>query len=304
MPKYTFRVTAVSPWFLNGADPRGQPELRAASVRGQLRYWLRAVIGAQSPNLESLWKAESAVFGSTGQSSRVTVRVYGKTPEFQSISILPHKSDPQERDRNRGNAIVCDSVSSLELVTRPGVELPVQALTALQVWSLLGGIGKRSRRMFGAVDVRPRVGEVSWYGAPSTPDDYGAVIRTLLQKIIVPGVFSGLPPFPTLHPEHSWILVGREVFDDPSEANAALFRKLLRTDRFRAHEQTFGQAVGGRRSSPLIAQVRKTTDGYIPILTVMRSKPDAKIKWNILCDFMDAASTEFSAVTAWGGRFA
>lgn len=35
----------VTPLFLGGANPRGAPELRAASVRGVLRFWLRALLG-------------------------------------------------------------------------------------------------------------------------------------------------------------------------------------------------------------------------------------------------------------------
>jgi CRISPR-associated protein Cmr1 len=46
-----YALTVVSPMFLNGSDTR-QPELRAASVRGQLRYWLRAYLGAQTDTLK------------------------------------------------------------------------------------------------------------------------------------------------------------------------------------------------------------------------------------------------------------
>jgi CRISPR-associated protein Cmr1 len=38
----TVELETVTPLFLGGAEPRGSPpELRAASVRGALRYWLR-----------------------------------------------------------------------------------------------------------------------------------------------------------------------------------------------------------------------------------------------------------------------
>jgi len=288
--------------FLNGADPRGQPELRSASVRGQLRYWLRAVLGAQSGNLATLWNQESHVFGSTAGGSLVTIRLAGKTIEPISVPMLPHKANP--RERSEAKAIPEGYSAALELVTRPGVPLPNQALTALQVWALLGGLGKRSRRMFGAVDVRLREGAIEWLPPLNSADAYAQTIHDVLTHVVQPGALTADPAFPTLHPKNSWVLVGKETFADPIEANVALFRDLLRIDQFRAHEQTFGQATGGRRSSPLIAQVRRTTDGYIPILTAMRSKPDRNIKWNILCDFMDAATNRFAAVTAWGGRFA
>lgn len=304
MSKYTFRLTAISPWFLSGAEPRGQPELRSSSVRGQLRYWLRTVLGTQFTNLKEVWEAESAVFGSTGQASAVTVRLYGKTPEVDYVPMMPHKADQREREKSRGNAISEGYSASLEIVTRPGVALPSHALTALQVWSLLGGIGKRSRRMFGAVELQTRDENVHWYPRSSSPDAFAATVQEVLRNSIKVGTIARIPPFPTLHPEHSWIIVGKRQIADPVEANVELFRDLLRTPRFRAHEQTFGQAVGGRRSSPLIAQVRTMGDGVIPVLTVMRSTPDPNIRWSHLCDFMEAAALHFDGVTVWGGRFA
>jgi hypothetical protein len=38
-------LETITPLFLTGADPRGEPELRAASIRGALRFWLRALLG-------------------------------------------------------------------------------------------------------------------------------------------------------------------------------------------------------------------------------------------------------------------
>ena len=75
MAVHEFTLKVVSPMFLNGAYTQ-QPELRAASVRGQLRYWLRAYLGAQTSDLKAIWEKESAVFGSTGQGSAVNVGVF------------------------------------------------------------------------------------------------------------------------------------------------------------------------------------------------------------------------------------
>jgi len=71
-------LEAVTPLFLGGADPRGEPELRAASIRGALRFWLRALLGGVigDKDLDALRKAESAVFGSTDTgASPVVVRI-------------------------------------------------------------------------------------------------------------------------------------------------------------------------------------------------------------------------------------
>lgn len=45
MLKLTVTLETVTPLFLGGADPRGEPELRPPAFRGTLRYWLRAALG-------------------------------------------------------------------------------------------------------------------------------------------------------------------------------------------------------------------------------------------------------------------
>ena len=64
MPSLIVKIKTVSPLFLNGAD-KAQPELRAASVRGQLRYWFRAIEGAKTDSLQEVWRKEESIFGST-----------------------------------------------------------------------------------------------------------------------------------------------------------------------------------------------------------------------------------------------
>jgi CRISPR-associated protein Cmr1 len=71
-------LETITPLFLTGADPRGEPELRAASIRGALRFWLRALLGGVigDKDLDALRKAEPAVFGSTDTgASPVVVRI-------------------------------------------------------------------------------------------------------------------------------------------------------------------------------------------------------------------------------------
>lgn len=65
------RLRVVTPLFMAGAEPRGNTaELRAASVRGVLRWWLRALLGgtgwagANFKDTSTLWQEESLVFGS------------------------------------------------------------------------------------------------------------------------------------------------------------------------------------------------------------------------------------------------
>ncbi len=290
---YTLRV--VSPMFSNGADP-GALEVRATAVRGQLRYWLRAIIGAQNAELKHLWSKESEVFGTTEQGSKVAVRVYPIAVDERYIKkseMLPHKDG--ERERSPSWAIQPNWQVSLELVARKGA-LPERALHALHLWSLLGGLGKRSRRMFGAF-------KLSGDDAPcyNSPEELiGAIKQTLNKAIAQVNPMPDIPEFPTLHPKHSWIIVGKRGYDDYEEAVISLFCNLLRSPRFRPYQDSFG-GIHPRRSSPLIAQLRQIDDKYYPVLTALRAKPDSKINWNVVRGFMEAATRHFDAEKVWGG---
>jgi len=298
MPILPCKLHTITPWFLNGSDPRS-PEVRAASVRGQLRYWLRAIEGARGADLAQLWKRESNVFGSTGGSSSVSLRLYPERREellIEKYAMLPHKKD--EKERSPQYAIKPDQFLRLEVVTRPGVKPSSYFRYALEVWLLLGGIGKRSRRMFGAL------GDSSFwfFESLSGPEDLAKKAKEWLAEIIKqPGPRPDIPLFPTLHPDHSWIVIGKRGESDWETMIRALFTNLLRTPKYIPHdERSFGY-MGGRRASPLIAQVRKIGDRYYPVLTVMRSKPDKDIKWHVLNDFMNDAAKQWDGITVWGG---
>lgn len=299
-------LTLVSPAFIYGAYQRGRgddirPEMRGQSVRGQLRYWLRAIIGAQSDSLSRMWERESAVFGSTGAGSVVSVRVYPpplQRIQTEQVDMLPHRTNPRERSPSK--AISVDQKFSLQIVTRPGVMIPDDALAALKVWSLLGGVGKRSRRMFGAIRIGAKDNPL-WYAAPKTADDLaGLITQTLTQAVSKPATFTREPAWPTLHPKYSWVVVGREAYENSQQANAALFN-LLRGP-YREHERSFGHAMGGRRASPLHAQVRRIGTEYYPVLTALRAGPtDRDIKWDVVARFMKDAEDRFNGTTVWGG---
>lgn len=299
MASLDFRLTVISPMFLNGADTK-QPELRAASVRGQLRYWLRALLGAQFTSPKEVWRHESAILGSTEFGSRVSVRLFG-TPEFDTYPMLPHREGTRE-NVSKGWAIKPDQQFNLQIATRPGVNIPDDLLSALQLWSLLGGMGKRSRRMMGAIDARPRANDPVWYQRPQTPQELKEAILGVLSKASISDrEATEIPDFPSLHPSHSWIVIGRAC-PDPKEANQEFFRQILRTGRFRDQQDTFGYAKGNRRrASPIIAQVRRVGNDYYPVITAFRSKPLERGYSDILREFMKEVTRYYSGNHVWGG---
>jgi len=297
-----FTLKLISPAFIAGSD-KNHPEMRASSVRGQLRYWLRAIIGAENTNLDHLHKEESKIFGSTSAGSMVSVRVYRDSPaKIDEYPMLPHRINEGRRGLSIQKALIHGQNWDLELVTRPGVSLPKEALDALVVWSLLGGIGRRSRRMFGGVQITPKKDDtIDWYRTPQSPDELMDIIRDQLKQSVIGSPTSNIPTFPTLNPAHSWVMIGRNGYDTYEDVVKDLFKNLLRIPQFIAKEETFG-GISPRRSSPLIAQVRRIgKDKYYPVLTAIRSKPDAKIDWTHLKKFMEASKSYFDGEKVWGG---
>lgn len=78
MKRATLEIEFVTPCFLSGADQKGAAEWRAASVRGQLRWWFRAVAGGPfGRDVQRVKAAEEEVFGSTVRSSVIQVQALG-----------------------------------------------------------------------------------------------------------------------------------------------------------------------------------------------------------------------------------
>lgn len=79
MHEVSFKLETLTPLFLAGAD-QNEPELRAPSFRGVLRYWLRALLGGclahnGSPVLADVVSQEAEVFGTTDRGSSVLLRL-------------------------------------------------------------------------------------------------------------------------------------------------------------------------------------------------------------------------------------
>jgi CRISPR-associated protein Cmr1 len=291
MPVETFPLMNITPMFLNGSDSKRSPEPRAASVRGQLRYWLRAVEGGQGRSLDEVWKRESHFLGSTAGGSQVSVRFYSAdgAPQVSDWEMLPHRNER----RSPQPALDPDQRFVLEIVSRPGAPIPTRLRRVALIWLMLGGLGKRSRRMFGAFLITDK---------PSVPPDQlateiGGRLRALIND---PAPMPNVPEFPTLHPDHSRVVVGTRGEKEWQPLMVSFFRDLLRTGRYRQSENSFGQAMGGRRASPVIAQVRKIGDRYFPVITAMRSRPDRNIDWNIVSQFMQDVEKRWDGITAWG----
>jgi CRISPR-associated protein Cmr1 len=178
MHKLAVTLETVTPLFLGGADPRGQPELRPPAFRGALRYWLRAALGgAVGDNIKIIQEAEATVFGSTdeerGGTSAVTVRTGQPSLTLMSFSQIIEQDQRTKRSaKPGGTAYLLFSARevgrgreperkglfgtfTLRLSTRPGISQTEdtfkKAYASLWLLTHLGGVGSRSRRGAGAL---------------------------------------------------------------------------------------------------------------------------------------------------------
>lgn len=160
MRKLSVTLETVTPLFLGGAEQ--QPELRAASFRGAMRFWLRALLGGvYGDDLETIKGKEAEVFGDTERASVVMLRVDG-SPK------ISNRPKPEELPRNiqylfwtlfvnpndKRQCIIPGSKFRVLLMARPGL-LNTEPLwlggSALWLCIRLGGLGTRSRRTLGSL---------------------------------------------------------------------------------------------------------------------------------------------------------
>jgi len=170
------RYKLITPLFGGGvkaqqADPI--TIIRGASVRGQLRFWWRATRGGQfNGELNMMRARENAIWGSaakkgdenTGPSKvTLTIKILNEGKPFQAVdskgkpvanigdqkSVYSYVAFPL---RDAQGAKVLQSVEFEVTILYPP-ELGADVIAALWAWETFGGIGGRTRRGFGALQL-------------------------------------------------------------------------------------------------------------------------------------------------------
>jgi CRISPR-associated protein Cmr1 len=189
-------IEVITPMFGGGHTPREVDEacpVRAASIRGHLRFWWRATAGARYSTPEKLFEAESALWGAAA-----TFQESGSGPGSVSLHVevtaqgAPVKYSQLAGDRRgprRGPGLGYllfpfkdekggdGQPGAPEAVGRRGVHFRLrlcypqqnaaEVQDALLAWLTLGGVGARTRRGCGAL----------WSGWEAYPRDAAAFER-------------------------------------------------------------------------------------------------------------------------------
>lgn len=177
--KINFEIETITPMFLAGAE-QGKTELRAASIKGLLRFWWRA-LQAES-DIEKLRNRESQIFGSSdegkGGGCSFAIRIIPKEelkPTKNKFPFNPQYQVPVEGKTFKINILEYLAYGTYEYVPKQGnvftreyypaktqFDIVVsftdeacknEVLKAIYIWSIFGGIGSRSRNGFGSFDV-------------------------------------------------------------------------------------------------------------------------------------------------------
>jgi CRISPR type III-B/RAMP module RAMP protein Cmr1 len=251
MNKETFQFEIITPCFCGGAEPNKQAEIRAPSIRGQLRWWFRTLGGFQSLANRGMnvREQEQLIFGSTagggGRAGRLIVRVSGLRPSADLVDdvamnakpgsergflLFPLRAEkvgtPQERRRDRGvfnKSAVAGTTFSLHLLWRGEAAAWEDIRALVSVFGHLGALGFRSRRAMGALAFR----------------SVAPPVAIVLERFRTPGV----------------VMVRQLTAQGPSDAISVLARWLR---SWRSHGRTGNNA--GERAMPGYAYAKRDHD--------------------------------------------
>jgi CRISPR-associated protein Cmr1 len=155
---------------VDGARKHADPvtPVRVPSIRGQLRFWWRAVNPRRCATVEDLAKAEAEVFGAaTGQTADVldiAVKVQLGRPRELRV-LVPGKKFGNERGMDEiaygafslrdqdalQHGVLHEYAGAWTLTFTAREDLADDVAAALWAWSHFGGLGGRTRRGFGAI---------------------------------------------------------------------------------------------------------------------------------------------------------
>ena len=173
MKSFPYSIETITPLFLGGASPQEQAEIRAPSIRGQLRWWFRVLGGFHHLAHLSLREQEAAIFGTVageeGRASPLIVRVSGLAPSrdvrddagmgatiYDPKGYLLFPLRTQRDGTRKARAVFNPAATSprlFELIVLwkgdAQVAPSVQAL--IEIFIHLGSLGFRGRRAMGAL---------------------------------------------------------------------------------------------------------------------------------------------------------
>jgi CRISPR-associated protein Cmr1 len=307
MQEAIFTLQTITPLFMAGADQE-TAELRAPSFRGEMRYWLRALVGGlvgtDTEGLKQVVEQETAVFGATDAGSAIRISLSKPSKEPQEFTEAISKWE-RGKQRATGKGYL---LWSMRLKKPPRYYFPAgtefQLLLATQgadtinlrrsiasLWLLtqLGGIGSRSRRCAGSLAIQSVKGNIT--DLPfSTPAIAQALKQQIEQGIKTARALYSLNQQPIRNAQFDvltketcriWILQDERPWHGYEEAMRVIGESLqdYRSTIPIQKRKVFGLPLKGarssveRRASPLLLRVTKLQgDKYVGIAVLFKTQ--------------------------------
>lgn len=229
------RYRLITPLYGGGAEPQKPDEVtvvRAGEIRGLLRFWWRATRGGQfDGSLAKMRAAEEAIWGSAagekkagpspvsivvrnwrleskqedvpfeviekGKRARIQPRPGSRVPPYAAFPLQPKKEEARPGMKLPG--VYWDV--SFELVITFPEELRQEVEAALWAWETFGGVGARTRRGFGALELvaYEENGRPKPVDKPLSKDAQQWLLRKI-QEHVTSGVWPDRVPHISHHP--------------------------------------------------------------------------------------------------------
>ncbi len=144
-----YRIEFITPLFSRGAY-EDRPEVRPASIRGQLHWWFRALGGNATD--------EKAIFGGVhggAMASKVVVRVSSVVGTTGPLNTLPHKDGGQASPKSAFQAGTRFDLHIFSRLSGLDHRLALALNRTLETWLLLGTLGLRGTRAAGSFRWEP-----------------------------------------------------------------------------------------------------------------------------------------------------
>lgn len=237
----------ITPLFGGGVEPQ-QPDpitvVRATSIRGQLRFWWRATRGGAYATIKELKDAEDKLWGAassdgSGGPSKVEVSIHplddkhqgtpfratnlkgqpvpiGKPESVHSYVAFPLRDKPEL-------PVLTDIQFTLMIAFPTDYALDIEA--TLWAWESFGGIGARTRRGFGAIQLlKITIDHVEQHVPLRTTQETITWLDHCLNSYVVEGIWP--PNVPHLRRQYSpeWL---RLITASPLEKPLVAWRQLF-----------------------------------------------------------------------------
>ncbi|MEI6706057.1 MAG: type III-B CRISPR module RAMP protein Cmr1 [Methylococcales bacterium] len=315
----------VTPMFIGGGD--NDVELRPPSIKGALRFWWRALHWGQclqdanqnnSVALKLLHEREAALFGAAAKdkTERGQSPFFIKPPIYEKQTLesswptnntgagyLGYGLDKTKDHKHR--QAIRPTQFSLCLVLKNTItpDQIMELKLTLRAWGLLGGLGSRSRRGFGSVNLTKLADEIFNF---QDLEAYQQAIKSLINPPVQ--LAPSIPIFTALN-QSMQIAVA-----DNGLTHERLMDKLgnqYKTERLSVDSANKARAVFGlpleglpnqrdienRRSSPLLLHIHKLTTGHIGVFTFIPAEFHPDYPEGKKLDFYDILDRYMNTMT-------